>query len=139
MNYERLLREHTLKVTPQRLGILSLMEKNGHISVEDLFAKIKQNFPSISLATLYKNMTAMINVDMVKEVRVPNMKLKYEITKAEHAHLLCEKCGTFNDIGLDMAEVLKTAEEHSHYEMRHVDLVLTGICPECQTSDYSTN
>ncbi len=132
MNYERLLREHTLKVTPQRLGILSLMEKEGHVSVEDLYTKIKESFPSISLATLYKNMTAMISVDLVKEVRVPNMKSKFEVTKAEHAHLLCEKCGEFKDIDLDMAGVLKTAKDDSHYDMRHVDLVLTGVCPECQ-------
>ncbi|RLA72973.1 MAG: transcriptional repressor [Epsilonproteobacteria bacterium] len=134
MNYENLLRGHSLKVTPQRLGILSLMEKEGHVSVEDLFTKIKKTFPSISLATLYKNMTAMISVDLVKEVTIPNMKAKYEIIKAEHSHVLCEKCGEFKDIDLDMSGVLKTAKENSHYEMHHVDLVLSGICPECQSS-----
>ena len=132
MNYEQLLREHSLKVTPQRLGILSLMENSGHISVEDLFSEIRKTFPSISLATLYKNMTMMINAELVKEVTIPNLKSKYEIIKEEHAHLLCEKCGNFTDIKLNMAEVLKTASAESHYKMHDVNLVLSGVCPECQ-------
>ena len=71
MNYENLLREHGLKVTPQRLGILSLMQQSGHVSVDDLYAEIKKQFPSVSLATMYKNINTMMNSSIVIEIKIP--------------------------------------------------------------------
>jgi len=81
MNYELLLREHQLKVTPQRLGILSLMQKAGHLDVEELFRLIKKQFSSISLATLYKNINAMMKSKLLSEIKVPNHKLNMKLQK----------------------------------------------------------
>ncbi len=134
MNYEILLKEHALKVTPQRVGILSLMDKAGHISVEDLYTKISRQFPSISLATLYKNIHSMLKNDLIKEVKAANMKSKYELNKAPHAHLLCEECGEFKDFPLDINSLLENAVKQSHYKMHESSIIFSGICPACQKS-----
>ena len=132
MDFETLLKEHQLKVTPQRLGILSFMHKAGHINVEELFIQIKKEFSSISLATLYKNIHAMLGVKLLKEVQIPYEKPRYEITKAPHAHLLCQKCGDFEDIFLDLDTMLKDAARQSQYELKESSVVYSGICPSCQ-------
>jgi len=132
MNYELLLRERNMKVTPQRLGILTLMHDYGHISVEDLYEKIKKQFSSISLATLYKNVNAMISVSLLKEVKVPNMKSKYEIVKIPHAHLLCESCGTLEDFEMNMNEVSHLLESKSDFKVNETDLIFSGTCHNCQ-------
>ncbi len=132
MNYELMLRERDLKVTPQRLGILSLMHEEGHISVEDLYEKIRKQFSSISLATLYKNVNAMMERALVKEVKIPNMKSKYEIIKEPHAHILCESCGSFEDVNIDMNQIVTLLPGALEFKMLETSVVFSGVCHACQ-------
>jgi len=132
MNYETLLHEHTLKATPQRLGILALMHKHGHLSIDELFEKIKKQFNSISLATLYKNINAMLESSLITEVKIPTMKSKYEIAKETHAHLLCDSCGEFKDIYLDLDALMSITESKSNYRLKETSLVFSGLCEKCK-------
>ncbi|MDF1880974.1 transcriptional repressor [Sulfurimonas sp. MAG313] len=132
MNYAILLHEHTLKATPQRLGILSLMGKNGHLSIDDLFIQIKQEFTSISLATLYKNINAMLDTALIAEVKIPNMKSKYEITKTPHAHLVCDRCAEFKDIHINLDSLIRITEDQSNYKLSDTSLIFSGLCEKCK-------
>jgi Fur family peroxide stress response transcriptional regulator len=131
MNYETLLREHSLKVTPQRLGILSIMHSSGHINIEELFTHIKKRFASISLATLYKNINAMLENKLISEVKIPNMKAKYEISKAPHVHMLCTSCHEFIDLELDLNDLVTTASLKSKYRVEDTNIILSGLCEHC--------
>ncbi len=132
MNYELLLKQNNLKITPQRLGILQLMHEAGHISIEELFASIKKQFSSISLATLYKNINAMLETSLIKEVKAPEVKARYEITKAPHAHLVCHVCGEFKDIHFDITPIAHTIADDNGYTINDTSLIISGICPTCQ-------
>ena len=59
-NYTNLLKEYDLKVTPQRVAIVEELFKNGHMNIDDLYKKLLSKFPSVSLATIYKNINAMV-------------------------------------------------------------------------------
>lgn len=59
MNYIATLQKHNLKVTPQRLEIVDILYKNGHMSIDDLYTSLRGKFPSLSLATIYKNINTM--------------------------------------------------------------------------------
>ncbi len=132
MKHELLLKSHQLKATPQRLAIIDLMHHAGHISIDDLFQAIRQTFSSISLATLYKNVHTMMDVNLIREVKIPGHKTKYEIEKATHAHIMCKSCGELKDIPFDPQSLLKTSMEMSQYQADDVSIVISGICPECQ-------
>lgn len=132
MDYETLLHEHNLKITPQRLGILTLMHRAGHIGIEELSVQIKKEFSSISLATLYKNINAMLKNGLISEVKVPNIKSKYEIVKPQHVHLLCQNCGEFIDLDLNMDTLVNEASSRSHYKLFETNVVLSGLCEKCQ-------
>lgn len=131
MNYETILRDVNLKATPQRLGILALMQRCGHISIEEMYLMIKKDFKSISLATLYKNIHAMIDASIVKEVKVAHQKSKFEITKESHSHLVCSECGEVRDIYLNTEDILKQAKSISDYNLKDVEITLTGKCDHC--------
>ncbi len=134
MNYENLLREHGLKVTPQRLGILSLMNQKGHMSVDELYTQIKEQFTSISLATMYKNMNAMMASSVITEVKIPKQKSRFEIAKEAHGHLLCQECGEFIDVELNLKQIAEDVSMKSRYKLVETSLVLSGVCPICQHS-----
>lgn len=132
MNYELLLKEHQLKVTPQRLGILNLMYKHGHISVDNLFVEIKKQFSSISLATLYKNISSMLETSLITEVKAPEHKTHYEITKQAHAHFVCTDCGSHTDIDFDVKSVCEDVIDKNNYSIETTSLILSGKCSECK-------
>ena len=132
MNYEQLLRKHQLKATPQRLGILSLIEKAGHLNVEELFVLIQKDFSSISLATLYKNINAMLEKSLLTEIKIPQQKSKYEIAKEPHIHLLCQCCNEFIDLDVNIEGVVDEATQKSHYKLLNSSIVLCGVCEHCQ-------
>ncbi len=132
MNYVSLLKQHNLKATPQRLEILSIMHQSGHIDIDGLFSKIIQSFPSISLATLYKNLHIMLNSNIILELKLPNTKPKYELIQAPHAHLLCQKCGSCIDLSLDTDTLIKEVSQKSGYKLHESTLIFSGLCPQCQ-------
>jgi len=131
-NYTTMLREHNLKATPQRLAITDVLFTNGHISIESLYEVMIKKFNSISLATIYKNVNLMLENAFIQEVKLPNAKSVYELTKESHSHLACEECGNIEDIFLDLEKVAVDLSNKSDFRVNSSNLVLTGYCKHCQ-------
>ncbi len=132
MNFTDNLKEHDLKITPQRIAILEEIEAEGHIDVEKLYEILRMSFPSISLATVYKNVSQMQELGLLEVIKVPNQKLQYEISKEAHIHLACNRCGAVVDMDKSITELMLAAESESGYQLNHSTVVLNGVCPECQ-------
>lgn len=131
-SYTDTLREHNLKVTPQRLAIAEAIDAKGHMSLDELYGVMLQKFSSISLATIYKNINIMLENAFIQEVKLPQAKSVYELTKEAHAHLCCKMCGAVEDIDLQSASLLQEAQERSSFAIEEVHIVLSGICQKCQ-------
>lgn len=132
MDYGSVLKTHELKVTPQRLLLLDQIHAMGHIDIDTLFSYVKKRFPNISLATLYKNINAMVEKSILKEVKIAGMKTKYELTKDAHAHTICQSCGKVQDVHLDVNTLVDTLENQTHYTIQSSDMNFFGLCPDCK-------
>ena len=131
-NYTDILRAHNLKATPQRLAITDVLYTHGHISIESLYEKMIKKFSSISLATIYKNVNLMLENSFVQEVKLPNTKSVYELTKDAHSHLICKKCNSIEDISIDLNEVINLVSQTNTFKITSSDLVLSGLCQNCK-------
>ena len=109
------------------------MQRAGHLNVEELFGLIKKQFSSISLATLYKNINAMLETNLITEIKIPQHKSKYEIAKEPHIHLLCQQCNEFIDVSVNIDTLVDEASMKSHYQLMDSSIVLCGLCEKCQT------
>lgn len=132
MNYAEMLKQHALKVTPQRTAILGEIDAAGHINIEHLFELLRRNFPSLSLATVYKNVNQMHELGLLDVIKIANHKPQYEIAKAPHIHLACNHCGSLLDMNRCITELIDSAESESGYRLNHSTVVLNGTCPRCQ-------
>lgn len=132
INYTDALRLHNLKATPQRLAIADTLHMRGHVSLESLYAIMVEKFSSISLATIYKNINIMLLNSFIQEVKLPNTKSVYELTKTTHSHLLCNRCESVEDISIDLDSIVKEASSRSHFEIQKTDLVFSGLCSNCK-------
>ncbi|MDA3966841.1 Fur family transcriptional regulator [Helicobacter sp. WB40] len=133
--FEQILKNGNLKVTPQRMAILQEINTKGHISIDEIYENIKKNHPSMSLATIYKNLTSMQEVKIIDEVKLPNQKPRYELTKKPHIHLVCERCGMIKDIHLEevIDNLKQSCEKETGYKIRDSSIALLGICKECES------
>ncbi|PAF52318.1 Fur family transcriptional regulator [Helicobacter sp. 13S00477-4] len=136
MNFETSLKEKNLKVTPQRIAILREIEQNGHIGVDDIYSNIKKDYPSISLATVYKNITALYEANILREVKAPAQKQRYELSSDHHIHVACEKCGKLEDIRVDVSSISNECAKITGYTLYDTSAIFIGICPECASKTH---
>lgn len=127
-----LLKEYDLKVTPQRVAIVEELYKNGHMNIDELYKNLQSKFPSISLATIYKNVNAMVEKIFLNEVKLPDTKTVYELVKDSHSHLVCSSCGNIEDIHLDTSIIEDSLSTMSKFKVENTEVVFSGTCQKCQ-------
>jgi len=130
----QILKDYHLKATPQRLEILSAIDSLGHANIDEIYEVAKKRHSTMSLATVYKNVTALLEKNVLKEVALNNFKSKYEITKENHAHLVCKKCGSVEDIDLNESiyNESKSLAKNRDFDFNEVELNIYGVCSKCK-------
>ena len=133
-DYIQLLKTNNLKATFQRTNILEIIAKNGHIDVDGIYEQIKAIHPTISLATVYKNIISMTQSGVLVEVPIVGKKSKYELKKADHIHLVCTECGYVEDKDcIDItSHALSSLTSKEHFSLSTRQINLYGICQKCQ-------
>ena len=134
MYFENELKARQLKVTPQRMAILKEIHEYGHISIEELYEHIRIYHPSTSLATIYKNITLLCDSGILREIKAPGYKQKYEINHDKHIHVMCNKCGKLEDLHIDCATLQTHCMQASGYDLNDLSAIFIGICPNCQVT-----
>ena len=124
------LKEHGLKVTPQRVTILTAIERQGHANIDEIYQEAKTTNPTMSLATVYKNVTSLIETNLLKEVAINNQKSKYELTKEPHSHLICKQCGSVEDINSNNLFTLN--RDNLDFDIEDIELNIYGVCSKCK-------
>jgi Fur family ferric uptake transcriptional regulator/Fur family peroxide stress response transcriptional regulator len=134
-HYAQLLQEHELKATFQRIQILEVIERVGHIAIERIYEEVSRIHTSLSLATIYKNILLMVERGVLTEVPIIGQKSKYEISKADHIHLVCIECGEVVDKALDdtTAENTLHVAETSGFSLDQRQVNLYGVCGACKS------
>jgi Fur family peroxide stress response transcriptional regulator len=129
------LRENQYRITPQRLAILKVLaESERHPSVDAIYAQVKPNFPTTSLATIYKNVTVLKEIGQVLELGFSDDSNRYDGNKPfDHPHLVCVRCKKIVDP--DVAALKDMTQElmrETGFTITRHRLDFFGICPDCQ-------
>lgn len=135
---KELLKDTPLKATPQRLAILKEIYEAGHIDLESIYKNLSNSFPSMSLATVYKNIHTLKKYGVIKELAISGSKSKYEIAKQKpHHHLICKVCGNVIDIDIDTSFLKKQLKDLKDFEVTNCDIYCYGICSRCKNKTSS--
>ena len=99
--FRELCREHNLAATHQRHKIYeALVSRPGHYSPEEIYVQVKQHLPSISLATVYKNLKTFVQAGMLRDVSHHQGPWRVDANPAPHHHLVCTRCYSITDLEL---------------------------------------
>ena len=129
-DYVSLLKTNDLKATIQRTSILKSIDTAGHINIDDIYEDVKEQYPTLSLATIYKNIIMMQESNVIVEVPMNGEKSKYELKKEEHMHLICEACGEIKDTKIPAANKELLVVEN--FQIKASQINLYGLCQKCQ-------
>ena len=129
-------RDIGLKLTPQRLAILSYLDGNKeHPSAEDIYRAVHRRFPTMSLATVYSTLTALKKKGTVLELTVDPAKKRYDPDTKQHNHLICLSCKRIIDVpDLKGVSIPEEARQDFSIVASHVEFY--GICPKCMTKGH---
>jgi Fur family transcriptional regulator, peroxide stress response regulator len=130
------LKSHGHRLTPQRLAILKLLvSATDHPSASQLYDQIKQQFPTTSLATVYKTLTILKRLGLVTEMGFSQDDNRYDAASRPHAHLICVRCRTIVDTEAEpVSNLADRVAERSGYRLVSQRLEFYGVCPACQTT-----
>jgi len=101
MEFLAVLKDRGLKATPQRVAVLKELGKKTHPTMEEMYGGIRETNPTISLATVYKNVNLLKEQGVVIEINMPNGKMKYDYLAHPHIHLVCKNCNNVEDLDYD--------------------------------------
>ena len=129
------LRTSEYRLTPQRVELIRLIATSeGHPSASELYNQIKNQFPTMSLATVYKTLDLLKELGEVLEIGLRDDS-HYDGNKPyPHPHLICVKCQKIMDGELELAvkNIVQEVEQSFGFQILKHQLDFYGLCPDCQ-------
>ncbi len=121
--------------TAQRRLLLDLIQKaDGHLDADELYRRARDQEPSISLSTVYRNLKLFTSLNLVKERHFDEEHHHYEAkASVEHYHLICYGCGDVVEFQSPRIEQMKQeVGKEKGCKITEADVHLMGYCGKCQ-------
>jgi Fur family peroxide stress response transcriptional regulator len=119
----------------QRTRILELLRSTeSHPTADWLYEKLKNEIPRLSLGTVYRNLSTLVEQGLVKKIHFGSTFDRFEANIKPHYHLICESCGKILDFEMPIYDDLNfQAKQLTNFTIHHHKLEFFGICEDCTT------
>ncbi len=132
---KKALNHRGLRFTRQREAILrQFLGREGHLCADDLYYSLRQKYPRIGKATVYRTVKVLKELELASEVNFTGKRRRFEhaFEHPHHDHFICEKCGRvteFVDPEIE-AKQAKLCKKFGFSGARHF-MQIFGICRRC--------
>lgn len=123
------------KHSKQRDALIEILQSTDtHPTAEWVYEKMREKFPNVSLATVYRNLKHMIEMGIARELYTDNSS-RFDANMTEHYHFMCRKCNRLFDIFPEgEASEIKKVKKLG-FDIDRYDLSIYGVCTECKEAD----
>ena len=125
-----------LKSTRQRDIILdSFLSSDRHVSIEELYLKLRAEHPGIGYATVYRTLKLFAESGIAREIQFGDGQTRYEHANEgeHHDHLVCTNCGAIMEFHNDAIEAIQVEVAASYgFTITHHKMELYGFCAQCR-------
>ena len=105
-----------------------------HPTADWLYQKLKKEFPSLSMGTVYRNLNILVEQKLIQKLPFGSTHDRYEAKKNPHYHLVCEMCGCVQDFNMPQyTEISDQAQKMSGFNIFRHRIDFFGICKKCQS------
>ncbi len=129
------LQQAELKVTGARLAVLDyLASSQKPLDADEIFHHLKTEHEQVDKVTVYRILDSFFQKGLVKRLDFQEGKFRYEKTGEEHHHLICENCGSIEDMSdCNISELEKEIRLKKHFQVKRHSLEFFGLCNLCQS------
>ena len=123
------------KFSRQRELILkAVLSSNEHLTADNIYDRLKESNPNLSLGTVYRNLTQLEENGYIKKINIPGDPVRFDGNTEEHNHFICEKFGKIFDIEEGKMEYVDKLSEDRGFKVNSMYLILRGVCYECSSN-----
>ncbi|MDX9796606.1 MAG: Fur family transcriptional regulator [Arcobacteraceae bacterium] len=134
---KKIVKQKGLKYTEQREVVLKiLMHAQDHLTAEEIYnlIKIKEPDSNIGIATVYRALSFLEEVDLIASIAFGSEGKKYESNaKAHHDHLICTSCGKIVEfVDEEIEKRQEKIAKQNNFKVTSHSMQLYGVCSACQ-------
>jgi Fur family ferric uptake transcriptional regulator len=135
-DFERMVREASLRVTGPRLAVLAAVHDHPHADTDSVIGVVRENFGAVSHQAVYDVLRALTAAGLLRRIEPPGSVARYEArTGDNHHHVVCRSCGAIADVDCAVGEApCLTASDDHGFAIDEAEVVYRGLCPDCSTS-----
>lgn len=125
------------RTTIQKHIILdALNELKNHPSGDMVYDKIHKSYPSISRATVFRNLKQMVELGEISRRHIPGSPDRFDIICENHYHVKCIYCDRVMDVDMDfIPDLTDSVRSSGGFQLLDHSIVFSGICPDCQAAN----
>ena len=122
-----------MKHSRQRDAILNMLHSRcDHPTAEQLYTDLKDDFPRLSLGTVYRNLALLERLGEVIRISADGHCDRFDGTVGTHYHFACECCGSVDDVPIPVELKLEDdAQRALGARIKRHSTVFFGICKNC--------
>jgi len=131
------LRSKGYKATPQRIAICRfVLNSRDHPSAQQVYDEVKKIHPTISLATVYKTLAVLKDLNLIQELNLPQGQARFDSYMKPHINLICLRCGSIADLDDNSAiEIIRKVAAAAKFKPKGQRIDIFGICRKCSITE----
>lgn len=121
-----------LKYSKQREAIKDFLSESSHPTADEIYIKVREQFPNVSLGTVYRNLNLLSECGEIRKLTFPEGPDHFDNNTTPHYHFVCRHCGRVFDLSLRGVELElpdKVGLMPGHIE--GYSLICYGTCNSC--------
>jgi Fe2+ or Zn2+ uptake regulation protein len=120
-------------LTRQRAAVFDYLSRvDHHPTAEEVYLSVKSEVPKISLATVYKNLEALVECGAATKLTYGDGSARYDIRTDHHYHTRCLSCGRIADLDAAHGEEWLKKIKPAGFAVEDYRLELLGRCRDCR-------
>ena len=117
----------------RQIVLQTVLRMHDHPTADTVYAAVAAEHPSISKATVYRNLNQLASQGEILRVPVPNGADRYDFNLKEHYHVRCAHCGRVSDVYMPpLDNLIERVEDASGVEVQRYEILFEGICRDCK-------
>jgi Fur family transcriptional regulator, ferric uptake regulator len=133
-DWERRLRDHGFRITPQRQLVLEAVENLRHGTPEEILVEVQLTASGVNLSTIYRTLEVLEEVGLVTHAHIGHGPPTYHAVDEDvHIHLVCDRCGAVQSVPAGVAaEFVERLESEYGFRTDISHVSVHGLCESCK-------
>lgn len=117
-----------MRMTKQKKLVFEIVNNSyEHLTAYEIYQKCKEQIPSISLGTVYRNLNLLCDLKKIKKLEMKDKTERFDNIKEKHSHFICEKCHKI----IDLKDNITLTSDVSNHKVTDYEIKFYGICENC--------